>query len=103
MGLDGQALRFTPEKRNFDKSVPAREEDAQRYGIRVVPVFVADEQRIGSPLVLKLYSLMIWTKYNVGGTVKNHWGKATDSSIFSLHLTSKSDCLSIIRRLNGIK
>jgi len=40
LGLDGQALGVALEQGDFEKSVLAEEQDAQRYGIRAVPAFV---------------------------------------------------------------
>jgi len=41
LGQDGEALRVSLERRDYEKSVLAEEQDAERYGIRAVPAFVA--------------------------------------------------------------
>ena len=41
MGLDGEALRESLERRDYEKSVLAEEQDAERHAIRAVPAFVA--------------------------------------------------------------
>jgi predicted DsbA family dithiol-disulfide isomerase len=42
--LDGEALRAGLEQQDFEKSVLADKQDAERYGIRAVPAFVSGGQ-----------------------------------------------------------
>lgn len=44
LGLDGQALRASLERRDHEKSFLAETQDAQRYGVRSVPAFVVGGQ-----------------------------------------------------------
>jgi len=62
MGLDGQALRVALEQRDFEKSVLAEERDAERYGIRAVPAFVAGGQMMlsGVQPLDRLKDLVVW-------------------------------------------
>lgn len=56
LGLDGQALGIALEQGDFEKSVLAEKQDAQRYGIMAVPAFVAGGQMMLSG-VQPLYRL----------------------------------------------
>ena len=64
MGLDGEALRGALEQGKFEKSVLAEEQDAQRYGIRAVPAFVAGGQMMlsGVQSLDRLRDLVAWAR-----------------------------------------
>jgi len=64
MGLDGQALGVALEQRDFEKRVLAEEQDAQRYGIRAVPAFVAGGQMMlsGVQPLDRLKELVAWAR-----------------------------------------
>jgi predicted DsbA family dithiol-disulfide isomerase len=66
LGLDGQALGVALEQGDFEKSVLAEEQDAQRYGIRAVPAFVAGGQMIlsGVQTLGRLKELVAWARKN---------------------------------------
>lgn len=64
LGLDGEALRSALEQRDFEKSVLAEEQDAERYGIRAVPAFVAGGQMMlsGVQTLDRLKDLVAWAR-----------------------------------------
>jgi predicted DsbA family dithiol-disulfide isomerase len=64
LGLDGQALGVALEQGDFEKSVLAEEQDAQRYGIRAVPAFVAVGQMVlsGVQPLDRLKDLVEWAR-----------------------------------------
>ena len=66
MGLDGEALRGALEQGKFEKSVLAEEQDAQCYGIKAVPAFVAGGQMIlsGVQTLGRLKELVAWARKN---------------------------------------
>ncbi|MBL7179085.1 MAG: DsbA family protein [Desulfobacterales bacterium] len=62
LGLDSQALGVALEQRDFEKSVLAEEQEAERYGIRAVPAFVAGGQMMlsGVQPLDRLKDLVAW-------------------------------------------
>ena len=64
LGLDGEALRSALEQRDFEKSVLAEEQDAERYGIRAVPAFVAGGQMMlsGVQTLDRFKDLVAWVR-----------------------------------------
>lgn len=71
--LDGKALRVSLERRDYEKSVLAEEQDAERYGIRAVPAFVAGGRVIlsGVQPLDRLKDLVAWRRKEIAkGGVK---------------------------------
>ena len=64
LGLDGEALRAALKQRDHEQSVLAEQQDAERYGIRAVPAFVADGQMMlsGVQPLDRLEDLVAWTR-----------------------------------------
>ncbi len=64
MGLDGEALRVSLERRDYEKSVLAEEQDAERHAIRAIPAFVAGGRAIlsGVQSLDQLNDLVAWQR-----------------------------------------
>ena len=64
LGLDGEALRVSLERRDYEKSVLAEEQDAERHAIRAVPAFVAGGRAMlsGVQSLDQLNDLVAWQR-----------------------------------------
>ncbi len=64
LGLDGEALRVSLERRDYEKSVLAEEQDAERHAIRAVPAFIAGGRAMlsGVQSLDQLNDLVAWQR-----------------------------------------